>query len=139
KLATTALFSNLYTSDKLEAYINSRKKTVVIDTQILIRILCVLYQKSFEFKDTAFDAVQQLMTSLSRFHASVNLQTTEDYIEEVAGQFEEAIKLQRFLNLPFIENIGLSKNVFYNAFLTFKSKNIIDSEMEFNEFIEDII
>lgn len=139
KLATTALFSNLYTSDKLEAYINSRKKTVVIDTQILIRILCVLYQKSFTFKDTAFDAVQQLMTSLSRFHSSINIQTTEDYIEEVAGHFEEAIKLQRFLKLPFIEDIGLSKNVFFNAFLTFKSKDIIDSGMEFNEFIEDII
>jgi len=139
KLATTSLFSNLYTSDKLEAYINSRKKTIVIDTQILIRILCVWYQKSFEFKDTAFSAVQQLMASLSRFNTSITIQTTEDYVEEVAGHFEEAIKLQRFLNLPFIEDIGLSKNVFFNAFLTFKFNNIIDSEMDFNEFIEDMI
>lgn len=139
KLATTSLFSNLYTSDKLEAYINNRRKTIVIDTQILIRILCVLYQNSFEFKDTAFNAVQQLMNALNRFDASIKIQTTEDYVEEVAGHFEEAIKLQRFLSLPFIEDIGLSKNVFFNAFLTFKSKDIIDPDMEFNEFIEDIL
>lgn len=139
KLATTSLFSNLYTSDKLEAYINGRKKTIVLDTQILIRILCVLYQNSFEFNDTAFNAVQQLMNALSRFDASINIQTTEDYVEEVAGHFEEAIKLQRFLKLPFIEDLGLSKNVFFNAYITFKSKDIIDPDMEFNEFIEDIL
>lgn len=139
KLATTSLFSNLYASDRLESYINDRKKTIVIDTQILIRILCVWYQKSIEFNDTAFEAVQKLTTALNRFGSSINLQTTEDYVEEVAGHFEEAIKLQRFLNLPFIEDIGLSKNVFFNAFLTFKSKDIIDSDMGFDEFIEDII
>ncbi|WP_026966584.1 hypothetical protein [Algoriphagus terrigena] len=139
KLATTSLFSNLYASDKLESYINDRKKTIVIDTQILIRILCVWYQQSVEFNDTAFDAVQKLMTAFNRYRSSIILQTTEDYVEEVAGHFEEAIKLQRFLKLPFIEDIGSSKNVFFNAFLTFKAKDIIDSDMDFDEFIEDLI
>lgn len=139
KLATTSLFSNLYASDRLESYINNRKKTIVIDTQILIRILCIWYQKSIEFEDTAFDAVQKLTTAINRYGSSIVLQTTEDYVEEVAGHFEEAIKLQRFLNLPFIEDIGLSKNVFFNAYITFKSKGIIDADMGFDEFIEDLI
>lgn len=139
KLATTSLFSNLYSSDKLDLYINKRAKTILLDTQILIRILCVLYQDSFEFKDPAFRAVQQLMYSLKRFDSNINIQTTQDYIEEVAGHIEEAIKLQRFLNLPFIEDIGLSKNVFFNAFISLRSARIIDSSMEFNEFIGDLL
>ncbi len=139
KLATTSLFTNLYSSDKLDLYINSRSKTIVLDTQILIRILCVLYQNSFEFKDPAFWAVQQLMVALNRFRSNVKVQTTQDYIYEVAGHFEEAIKLQRFLSLPFIEDIGLSKNVFFNAFIRFKSEGNIDPDMDFDEFIEDLI
>jgi hypothetical protein len=79
------------------------------------------------------------MTALKNLGTNVIVQTTEDYVEEVAGHFEEAIKLQRFLSLPYIEDLGLSKNVFFNAYIRFKSEGILDPDMEFDEFIEDLL
>jgi len=139
KISTTTLFTNLYNSDKLDSYINDRVQTVVLDTQILIRILCIYYKEDFDYKDMALNATQMFLTSIEANKDKIRLVTTYDYIEEVAGHFQEALKLQRFLNLPYIANFGTSKNVFYNVFLRYKQEREIDSEMDFEEFIEDLI
>ena len=139
KLATVSLFTNLYNSDKLEAYINNKTQTVLLDTQILIRMLCVYYKEDFEYKDAALLAVQSLIKIVRNYSDKVKLVTTTDYIEEVAGHFQEALKLQRFLNLPFVQDFGISKNVFYNVFIRYRGADVIDVEMEFDEFIEDIL
>jgi hypothetical protein len=139
KISTTTLFTNLYNSDKLDSYINDRVQTVVLDTQILIRILCIYYKEDFDYKDMALNATQMFLTSIKANRDKIRLLTTYDYIEEVAGHFQEALKLQRFLNLPYIANFGVSKNVFYNVFLRYKQEREIEPDMNFEQFIEDLI
>lgn len=139
KIATTSLFTNLYNSNKLEEYINSKVQTVFLDTQILIRLLCVYYKEDFPYEDNALRAVQSLYHTVENNIESVRLVTSMDYIEEVAGHFQEALKLQRFMNLPFIEDFGVSKNVFYNVYNSYLKAEIIDEETELIELIGDIL
>lgn len=139
KIATTSLFTNLYNSDKLEEYLNNRVQTVFLDTQILIRLLCIYYREDFKYEDNALIAVKNFYTTIQNNAESVQLVTSMDYIEEVAGHFQEALKLQRFMSLPFIADLGVSKNVFYNAYKRYIEEDIIEEETELIEFIGEIL
>ena len=139
KLSTVHLFTNLFNSDKLEKYINSREQEIYIDTQILIRLLCVLYPKNYEFKDLALHSVKVLFNTLEKYAEKISLLTSLDYIGEVTNHLTDAVKLKRFLELPYIESLGTSKNVFYNTYLELKAENIIDSQMTFLEFISELL
>ncbi len=139
KLSSIHLFNNLYSSDKLEKYINEKVQTMVLDTQILIRMLCVLYNDKMSYSDTALQSVKILLSTFEQFKSRINLSTTYDYVGEVAGHMLEAMKLQRFLSLPFASKLGKSKNVFYNAFIELKSNDKIDDEIDFAEFIVSIL
>jgi len=44
------------------------------------------------------------------------LSTSEDYLIEVAGHIQEALKLERFLALPILERLKSSNNVFFNYY-----------------------
>lgn len=139
KLSSIHLFTNLYSSDKLEKYINGNVKEILIDTQILIRIICILFNEKFDYSDTALQSVKILLNTFTKFKDKVKLISTYDYVGEVVGHMMEALKLQRFMNLPIISKLGNSKNVFYNVFLELKRNDILDEETDFYEFISEIV
>lgn len=139
KLSSIHLFNNLYSSVKLEKYVNAKNQTVFLDTQILIRMICVLHNEKFEYQDTALQSVRILLSTFEKFKDRFQLVTSYDYISEVSGHLLEAVKLQRFLSLPFASKLGKSKNVFYNAYIELKEARQIDNDLTFLEFIEDLI
>ena len=133
------MFNNLYNSNKLEKYINSREQKIIIDTQILIRLLCVLSTRNYTFKDSALNSVKVLYDTLKKYEDGVYLQTTYDYTEEVANHLIEAIKLKKFLDLPYINKLGNSKNVFYNNFLELKNNKYLTKEDDFLKYVSELI
>lgn len=139
KLSAVHLFTNLFNSDKLEKYINSKKQVIFIDTQILIRLLCVLSTKNYEFDDLALKSVRVLYDTLNKYKSKIEIVTSYDYIEEVANHLIDALKLIRFLELPFIKQLGVSKNVFYNAYIELKNNKIISENISLLEFMADLI
>jgi len=139
KLSSIHLFNNLYSSDKLEKYINGKVQTMVLDTQILIRMLCVLYNDKIDYSDSALQSVKILLSTFEKFKSRTKLSTTFDYVGEVAGHMLEAMKLQRFLSLPFAAKLGKSKNVFYNAYVELKHNDQIEEDVKFADFIEIIL
>lgn len=139
KLSSIHLFNNLYSSDKLEKYVNQKVQTLVLDTQILIRMLCVLYNDKIDYSDSALQSVKILLSTFEKFKSRIKLSTTFDYVGEVAGHMLEAIKLQRFLSLPFAAKLGKSKNVFYNAFVELQRNDQIEEDIDFAGFIETIL
>ncbi|WP_433903212.1 hypothetical protein [Sphingobacterium puteale] len=139
KLSSTYLFNDLYSSDKLEKYVNDKNQLVFLDTQILIRLICVLYDSKINFTDIAMQSVKILYSTIRKFKDKVKLISSYDYVGEVAGHLYEAYKLQRFLNLPFITKLGNSKNVFYNTFSELYNSEILPEGMEFIDFIEELL
>lgn len=139
KLSSIHLFTNLYSSNKLEKYINSKKQRVFLDTQVLIRLICVLYNERVEYSDIAMQSSKILLMTLDRYKDRVHLYSSYDYIDEVAGHLLEAYKLKRFLSLPFISKLGKSKNVFYNTYVELIKQEILEQDTEFISFIEEVI
>lgn len=139
KLSAVHLFTNLYNSDKLEKYLNSREQEIIIDTQILIRLVCILYPRNYQFKDIALQSVKNLYDTLKLYKTKVEVITTFDYIEELTTHLIDAIKLRRFLDLPFVSQLGNSKNVFYNAYIELKNNQIINKNESILSFIGELI
>lgn len=133
KLGATLLFTNLYGSEQLENWVDNRKNRIVLDTQILIRLLVVLSVKKDIQNDEALESVKSLWNSLE--NSSAEIVTTQGYINEVAAHFLEAVKLERFLKLPYLDEFGRSKNVFFNAYKKFISNEAISSDTTLIEFI----
>jgi hypothetical protein len=139
KLSSIHLFTNLYSSNKLEKYVNNKVQDVLLDTQILIRMICVLYSGKFEYSDSALESVKILVSTFEKFKTKIRLITTHDYVGEVAGHLYDAFKLQRFVSLSFFSKLGKSKNVFYNTFQELKEKDYWDTELDFGEFVNELI
>ena len=139
KLSTVHLFNNLYSSNKLEKYITDKKTKIVLDTQILIRLVCVLYNEDYDFSDTALQSIKMLHSTLDNYKDKVEIYSTYDYLEEVANHLLDAIKLQPFFRLPFVSELGKSKNVFYNFYLELKKNDTIDEDVDFFQFINDLL
>lgn len=137
KIGVTALFTNLFKSEKLERYISNQTHNLVIDTQILIRILCI-YDERGEFNDNAFKAVQDFLKTCNKYKKNVTLTTTSEYVEEVVGHIQEALKLNRFLALPIFDKIGHSKNILFNYYSILKSNDLTDCD-NFSDFMDYLL
>lgn len=136
KTSISKMFTNLFKSDKLEKYLSTSKRKVYLDTQILLQIICCNYDE-FDYDDSLYKAVKYFNDTIENSEVPIEMYTTIGYVEEVAWHIINGLKLERFLELDFVRDLGPSKNVFFNYFLELKQRN---SEMEtFSEFIEDLI
>lgn len=138
KLSSTLMLNNLFCSDKLEAYINNKIPVVFLDTQILIRLVSVLYSDRINFKDMTLESSKLFLSFIYGFNDKIALRTSYDYIKEVTGHLLEAINLNRFLSLSFIDRLGKSNNVFFIAYNEYREMKIIDGETTFLEFLSDL-
>lgn len=139
KLSAVHLFTNLFNSNKLEKYISSREQEIFVDTQILIRLLCAIYPAKYKFKDLAISSVKILFDALERYKNKIEIVTSDDYIEEATNHLLDAIKLRKFLDLPYISELGKSKNVFYNAYIELRNAKIIAKDISLTDFIASSI
>ena len=133
KVSVSKMFLTLFKSQKLEAYLSENPRDVYFDTQVLLRIIC---SKSTieEFDNNSYNDISTMFKSIESSSAQINMYTTDGYVSETAGHIIEAIKLERFLDLPYIKSMGRSQNVIFNLFLEFRNKK---SSLKFSDFIKD--
>lgn len=131
KVSVSKMFLTLFKSQKLEAYLSKSPRDIYFDTQVLLRIICS--QSEIEkFEDESYNDINSLFRSIEQSSVPINMFTTFDYVNETAGHIVEAIRLERFLDMPYIKSMGRSKNVIFNLFLEFRKK---DSTLTFSHFI----
>lgn len=137
KTSVSKMFTNLFKSDKLESYLNSSKRKVYLDTQILLQTICFNYD-DIEYDDRLYQAVKSFLEIVESSDIPICLHTTIGYVEEVAWHILNGIKLERFLELDFIKDLGPSKNVFFNYFLELRENNNGDCD-SFADFVEELL
>lgn len=133
KVSVSKMFLTLFKSQKLEAYLSDNPRDVYFDTQVLLRIICSKSNIE-EFEDESYNDINFLFKSITQSSVPINMYTTEGYVSETAGHIIEAIRLERFLDLPYIRSMGRSKNVIFNLFLEFRTN---DPKLRFSDFIKD--
>ena len=133
KLGASSMFVKLYNSNKLEEYISKSNRSICFDTQVLLRLLCVLYNPNS--KDNSIKAISKLVSIIKETDIKIDKFTTNDYIEEVSAHLHNALKIYDYIKLPMFEKIGKTKNVFYNFYRELMDSNQI-TNMNFREFVE---
>ncbi len=128
KTSLTCMFTSMFNSDQLEEYMSKQPRVVLMDTQILLQYLCLTYQDIDSYNDSLYDSVKILRKQFSDSRDYISLCTTDRYIQEVVNHLWEAHSLRRFLSLPYIKDMGPSKNVFFNFYLQ------LEKEMSFKDF-----
>ncbi|WP_029164149.1 hypothetical protein [Anaerophaga thermohalophila] len=136
KASVSNMFTNLFKSDKLEYYLSQAERKVYLDTQILLQFICNIYSEE-KIDDQLHNAIRVFIDSIENAKVPISLNTTTDYVSEVSAHLQNALKLERFLSLDYIQDLGKSKNVFFNYYLALK-ENGADFE-DFNAFIDDLL
>lgn len=131
------LFMDLYKSNMLDEYMKQSPLIIYLDTQLLLQIICLACKEEGNENDFLYKSVQSLMEAIHNSSFKIELRTSMDYVEEAFYHIVEGVKLDRFLSLSYIKEIGSSKNVIFNYYLYLKENNVIDNALSFGEFIED--
>lgn len=132
KANASRMFFSLFKNNRLDEYISLNLKEFVLDTQILLQICCVTFD-TFELvnADILYKVGKRFWRNV-RANRNVKLYTTDVYVEEVANHLCAAYKLSRFLELDYIQDLGPSKNIFFNHYLAIKKEGYVES---FHDYI----
>lgn len=139
KIGMSYMYVNLLNSNKLEAYLNKNKKILVLDTQILLRMLCTKYRYDPLYKDVQYNSVKIFFDSLDNSDLPIVIQTYSIYIDEVAGHIKQALSLHKFLELPVFSQFDNSDNVFFNFWKFLKKQNKIKNKNLKEFIVQDIL
>lgn len=137
KTSVSHLFTSLFKSDKLDSYLSNSERVVYLDTQILLQYICNQHV-DIDSDDRLYNDVKYLIKVVSNSDIPISLYTTLGYIEEVAWHLFNGLKLERFLALDYIRDLGPSKNIFFNYYLELKSIYPDDFE-NYTDFIEELL
>lgn len=114
------VFSSTVDIDVLQSYANSKKR-IFVDTTLALHMLCYYNYEATDYNNYYYI----LSCSLHDFckKNKLRLYLTEPYFKEVVHHVLEAMNLRAYMQIPGIEKLGGSKNVFYNFYLYLKHTN----------------
>lgn len=121
------MFFALFQDDKLDEYLSRQGRTIVWDTQVLLRRLSLLLFDDAYISDPSYNAVKLLVAAIDESAVPINSFATYGYIKETAIHIREAIRLERFLSLPGFMSLGKSKNVIFNYYSEAQEKTDLGS------------
>ena len=132
KSNTSRMFFSLFNNNKLEEYLSTNCRELFLDTQVLLQLCCVTFDYSEPMGADVLYKIGRRFWQKVRNNHNVKLYTTSEYVEEVAGHLYNAYRLSKFLELEYIQDLGPSKNVFFNHYLMIKDEAGLFS---FDEYI----
>lgn len=133
KIAASKVYSSRIDNNRLENYLNSKKK-IFIDTAIGLNSLCYYYNPKLSYPNFFYKASKNLL-EFAR-DEKVKLYISERYIWEMSNHVNDAFNLIPFTLIPQFNSLGSSKNIFYNFYYYLKSTDNIPKEIGFREFLE---
>lgn len=112
------VFSSTVDIDVLQSYANSKKR-IFVDTTLALHMLCYYNYEATDYNNYYYI----LSCSLHDFckKNKLRLYLTEPYFKEVVHHVLEAMNLRAYMQIPGIEKLGGSKNVFYNFLFVFEA------------------
>lgn len=125
--SVSKMFLTLFQDDKLDEYLSRQSRTIIWDTQVLLRLLSLLLFGDSHISDSSYDVVKSLRTAIKESSVPIHSYATYGYIKETAIHVREAIRLERFLSIPGFKYLGKSKNVIFNYYDEIQSQTDLGS------------
>lgn len=133
KIAASKVYSSRIDNNRLETYLNNKKK-IFIDTAIGLNSLCYYFNPKLDYKNYFYRATKNLI-EFSK-NENIKLYISERYVWEIQSHINDAFYLIPFTLIPQFENLGSSRNIFYNYYNYLKSSDNIEDNFGFRDFLE---
>jgi len=118
------MYISLLNSNKLDIYLNKGVKILVLDAQILLRMLCTEYKFNAEYNDLEYGSVSLFFESTQESSLEIDYSTYFHYVEEVYGHIRRGLILSELLDLKLFDGFSNSDNVFFNYWNFLKQKGL---------------
>ena len=135
------LCMSLILDNKLEKYIKNKVFYIYIDAPVLIPYLITL---KFPPDKNGVDIFDRSLMNVKHMGEIINniqdkkIRVTADHFEETVRHLEHAYKLSLFVTDNLLNELGNSKNVYFNIYLKWKSAEKLP-EFSFREFLYKFI
>ena len=128
-------FISLYSSDKLEEYINNKKKWVFFDTPVFVYYICSKICEDFdiEWKNLFFNSTKSLI-DLEKDQKELSFFVSSNYIMEAVGQLSRAVNIGWLEEMNLNEEFGESRNSFYQCYKFIKTNAYLDDDLRMDSF-----
>jgi len=124
KTGMSYMYISLLNSNKLDIYLNKGVKILVLDAQILLRMLCTEYKFNAEYNDLEYGSVSLFFESTQESSLEIDYSTYFHYVEEVYGHIRRGLILSELLDLKLFDGFSNSDNVFFNYWNFLKQKGL---------------
>jgi len=123
---------NLLADSKLEKYIEDKNFYIYLDAPVLIPYLITIIFGNENLFDKSIKNINLMREHINSLK-NKRLRVSNEHFEETVRHFAQAEKLSEFVTDELIEQLGESKNVYFNTFIKWK-KNL-SSNSSFEDFI----
>lgn len=137
RLSASQIFTNLTNSNDFQQYVNQTKRIVYLDTQIILYAL--LYEIDVDLNskyENIFYKVVDELIQFSKRNQTIELNFSPTYIGEVSHHLKRALALIPYDTIVD-KDTKLSNNVFYEYYWWIKSRDLVDEDYLFSEYMED--
>ncbi len=129
------LFINLLSDSKLEKYIEDKNFFIYLDAPVLIPYLVTIIFNDRRLFDKSINNVNLMREHINALK-NKRLRVSNEHFEETVRHFFQADKLSQFVTQELMEQLGESKNVYFNVYTRWKNlqpkgKNFEDFTYEF--------
>ncbi len=139
KLGRSHLFHTLLSKGAIDSYLDVFNKTVFLDTQVLLQLVCVTFAPDLEYRDFSYNALRELWRQKGRMKNRLRVCSTTDYLDEVANHLADARRLRLFIDGDDFGLMGGSRNVFVNFFIYLRDYAPGFGYDSFDEFLEELL
>lgn len=137
RISAGRVFSRISNPDQFDNYIRSKGRSVYMDTQILLYILCV--NDEYPDSDSIFYKIAKNILELKSTNKSIHFKVSSHYLSELIHQLKQAIYLIQFTEIKHLPDIPISTNVFYQYYYHLSKNNKLPEGVDtYRDFIEDM-
>lgn len=139
KISASESFLSLYKSNKLEIYLNQKKKDIYLDTPAFIYLLCMYYGiERNDWDNPFYRSMKSLFKIQEKYPDKVNFFIFQEYLGEVIGEIKKALHYSKFEKYPFFNELGGTSNTLYNYYEYLKREELFEEDEDITSF-EDFI
>lgn len=133
RITASESFLSLYKSNKLEKYLNRKKKDIFLDTPAFVYFLCSCYgAENKDWDNPYYKSVKSLYKLQEEHTDQINLCITRGYLQEVVGEIMKALQFSKIAtyNYSLFKNLGETRNSLINYYFYLKKEGILEDNTE---------
>ena len=140
RIIASESFLSLYKSNKLEQYLNHKKKVIFLDTPAVVYLLLSKFSDRVikEWTDPDYHSMSSLVNLCNQNPDRLELCVYREYLYEVSWEIRKALQLSWLDMCSFTESLGETSNNFYNYYQYMRENDLFEIDEKIDS-LEDLI